>query len=244
MVPTSLESTKEYYDEFAERYEAVRRPNDPHGYHALIDDLEVELTTRYCAGRDVLEAGCGTGLLLERFARVAKRAEGFDLSPGMLARARERGLSVREGSLTAIPYDDAEFDVVCSFKVLAHVPDIGKALSEMARVTRPSGFIIAEFYNPWSLRALAKTFGPAGHISERTTERAVYTRFDSPRQVERLLPAGCSIVASRGIRIITPAAVMMRSAFGRRFFSRAERALCDTPLRYFGGFWAAVLQKS
>ena len=57
--------TRAYYDEFAHAYEAHRRPNRPDGYHALIDDLEVDLVQRYGAGADVLECGVGTGLLSE-----------------------------------------------------------------------------------------------------------------------------------------------------------------------------------
>src|SRR5205085_155292 len=128
---------------------------------------------------DLLEVGCGTGLLLERFGAFAN-AKGIDLSPRMLDRARARGLDVREGSATKLPFDDAQFDVTVSFKVLAHVGDIGRALSEMVRVTRPGGVVLAEFYNPWSFRGLLKRLGPAGRISRFTKEDAVYTRFDAP----------------------------------------------------------------
>ena len=58
--------------EFAAGYEAQRRPADPHGYHAMIDDLEVGITERYARGKDLLEVGCGTGLLLERFRSFAR----------------------------------------------------------------------------------------------------------------------------------------------------------------------------
>src|SRR5277367_3843163 len=169
------DATRAYYDEFSQRYEAERRPNRPGGYHALVDDLEVELVERYGAGGDVLECGVGTGLLLERFGRFARTAKGIDLSPGMLERARARGLDVSEASVTAIPFADATFDVTCSFKVLANVPEIGKALHEMARVTRPGGVVVAEFYNPLSVRGLVKRLGPAGAISEGKRESAVYT---------------------------------------------------------------------
>jgi ubiquinone/menaquinone biosynthesis C-methylase UbiE len=241
---TSEADNRSYYDEFAERYEAARRPNDPHGYHALVDDLEVELVRRHGEGRDVLEVGCGTGLLLERFASFARRAEGVDLSPGMLERARARGLAVREASATALPHDDASFDVACSFKVLAHVPDIERALAEMARVTRPGGVVLAEFYNPWSLRALAKRFAPPGAVSARLDESAVYTRFDAPPRARALCPPGCRFEGSRGIRIVTPAAAALRLPGLGPLLKRGERALCDSPLSTFGGFWVAIYRKA
>lgn len=232
-----------YYDEFSRRYERRRGQNDPGGYHELIDDLEVDFTARFARGKDVLEVGCGTGLILERLATFARTARGIDLSPGMLEKAKERGLDVQEGSVLALPYADASFDVCCSFKVLAHVPDIQGALREMLRVTRPAGVVLAEFYNPQSMRALLKRFGPAGAISESTRESAVYTRFDTPRDVTAFLPSGCRIVASRGVRIVTPFALAMRVPVVRGALRAAEWALADGPLARFGGFWIAAFQR-
>ena len=134
----SHESNRAYYDAFSEGYEDHRGENDPGGYHDLLDELEADFVARFGRGRDVLEIGCGTGLVLSRIARFAGSARGLDLSPGMLEKARARGLDVVEGSATELPFPHSSFDVTCSFKVLAHVPEIRVALSEMARVTRPA----------------------------------------------------------------------------------------------------------
>lgn len=238
-----LNATRAYYDEFSRSYEKHRRPNDGGGYHALIDDLEIELTERYGRGKDVLECGCGTGLILERIAGFAKSAKGIDLSPGMLSLAKSRGLDVCEGSVTALPFNDESFDVTCSFKVLAHVPDIGKALQEMARVTRRGGVVLAEFYNPLSLRAMAKKFGPAGKISDATKEDAVYTRFDAPWIIPRLLPPNVRVETARGVRIVTPTAGAIGIPGVGTVLKRVERLLADSPFAMFGGFYVAVLRK-
>jgi ubiquinone/menaquinone biosynthesis C-methylase UbiE len=235
--------TRAYYDEFAHAYEAHRRPNRPDGYHALIDDLEVDLVQRYGAGEDVLECGVGTGLLLERIATFARSARGIDLSPRMLDQARARGLDVREASVTLIPFADESFDVTCSFKVLAHVPEIGRALAEMGRVTRPGGVVLAEFYNPVSLRGLAKRLGPAGAISRRTRENAVYTRYDPPWAVPRYLPPSLRLVAARGVRIVTPAAGLLRVPVVRDVVRHLEWRLADTKAAWLAGFYVAVLRK-
>jgi len=244
MASTDLGATRAYYDEFAKGYELHRSPNDPHGYHAMVDELEVDLVRGYGRGGDVLECGCGTGLLLERMAKFARTASGIDLSPGMLEKARARGLDVREGSVTELPFPDASFDVTCSFKVLAHVPEIGRALKEMARVTRPGGVVLAEFYNAVSLRALAKRLGPSGLISDRTRESAVYTRFDAPWIVPRLLPPGTFVEGARGVRIVTPAAAVMRVPGLRQALQSLERRLADSPAAFFGGFYIAIIRKS
>ncbi len=234
------DATRAYYDEFSRWYEKERG----RGYHALIDDLEVSVTEPLARGARVLEVGCGTGLILERIARVAERAEGIDLSPGMLEQARQRGLSVREGSATELPFPDASFDLVYSYKVLAHVPDIEKALTEMARVTRPGGTILAEFYNPWSLRYLAKRLGPAGRISEKTTEDAVYTRFDSPQRIREILPANTHLEGFRGVRVVTPTAGVVSLPVLGRAVSMLEHVLLDSPAARFGGFLIAVIRRN
>ena len=236
--------TRAYYDEFSHAYDRHRRPSRPDGYHALIDDLEVDLVRRYGEGGDVLECGVGTGLLLERIAGFARHARGIDLSPGMLARARARGLDVTEATVTDIPFADGSFDVTCSFKVLAHVPEIRRALAEMARVTRVGGVVLAEFYNPVSLRGVAKRLGPAGAISHRMRESAVYTRFDAPWVVPRLLPASLRLVGARGVRIVTPTAVVMQIPVVRDVMRLMEWRLADTKAAWFAGFYVAVLRKA
>ncbi len=238
------DANRSYYDEFSARYDARRGGNDPGGYHDLIDDLELEFLERYGQGRDVLEVGCGTGLLLERMARFARSAKGVDLSPGMLEKAKQRGLDAVLGSATSLPFPDASFDVTCAFKVLAHVPDIALAIREMARVTRSGGTLLIEVYNPFSLRALAKRLAPPGRISDGKTEDAVYTRFDAPWTVPSFFPPGVTEVASRGVRIVTPAAAALQIPLLGGLLKSAEHAFADSPLRYFGGFYIVAARKA
>ncbi len=235
-----LRSTQSYYDRFSTNYERERH----HGYHRLIDELELELVRQYGTGKDVLEAGCGTGLLLAEAARVARSAVGVDLSAGMLTRARERGLRVLQGSLTALPLPNESVDLVYSMKVLAHVPPIREALAELARVVRPGGHLLLEFYNPFSLRYLAKVLGGAAPIAEGTTDRDVYTRYDRLETARSYLPPGVEMVSVRGVRVVTPTSSVFRTPFLAGLFERAERAACDLPgLRRLGGFLILVARK-
>jgi ubiquinone/menaquinone biosynthesis C-methylase UbiE len=236
-----VKSTRAYYDEFAARYEDARHA----GYHALVDRLEIDLVRRYGERARVLEAGCGTGLLLERVAAFAAEAVGIDLSPGMLTRARGRGLRVANASITELPFADAAFDVAYSFKVLAHVEAIGAALAEMARVVRPGGYVLAEFYNTRSLRYLVKRLKPATPISDRTTDEAVYTRYDSLEAVRSYLPPGLDLVDLRGVRIFTPVSHVHRVPLLGALLGTLEERAADHPLfRAFGGFLIVVLRKA
>src|SRR5690348_5346063 len=176
----------------------------------MLDDLEVEIVERYAKDRDVLEVGCGTGLILGRVREFARTATGIDLSGGMLAKAAARGLAVAQASATDLPIATASVDVAYSFKVLAHIPDIAGTMREMARVVRPGGHVIAEFYNARSLRRLVKAVKPPTKVSENSHDEHVYTRYDDARAIRSYLPRELEWVATRGIRVITPAAAVLR----------------------------------
>jgi ubiquinone/menaquinone biosynthesis C-methylase UbiE len=235
-----LQATQRYYDDFAQGYEAERH----HGYHQLIDELESDLICRYAAGRDALEVGCGTGLILERVQRVARRAAGIDLSPGMLELARRRGLDVQAASATELPFADGSFDVAYSVKVLAHIQDIRTALAEMARVVRPGGHVIAEFYNPDSLRGLVKRLKRPTPISATKTDDQVYTRYDRLSDVRSYLPPSVDIVQLRGVRVVTPVSHVHRVPLLSDAVRWLEWRAADAPLiRRLGGFLLVVAQK-
>jgi ubiquinone/menaquinone biosynthesis C-methylase UbiE len=229
-----------YYDEFSARYEHGRGQ----GYHALIDELEADYALKWARGARVLEAGCGTGLILERLRPHVAELVGVDLSHGMLRHAARRGQRVVQGSITQLPFPDQSFDAVCSFKVLAHVEQIERALGELARVTRPGGHLVLEFYNPLSLRWLVKRLKPPTAISDRTTDEAVFTRYDSLPAIRRALPRGCEVVDLRGVRVVTPVEAVFRLEPAARLFRFLEQRACDAPLlRRLGGFLIVVAQK-
>jgi SAM-dependent methyltransferase len=177
-------------------------------------------------------------------ARFAASARGVDLSGGMLAKAAARGLAVAQGSATDLPIASSSVDVAYSFKVLAHVPDIAAALREMARVVRPGGHVIAEFYNARSLRRLVKALKPPTAVSETTHDEHVYTRYDDARAIRSYLPRELAWVGTRGIRVITPTAAALRVPVLGHALRWAEHRLADLPgARDLGGFLIAVCEK-
>ncbi len=234
-------TTQTYYDRFSRTYEDHRH----HGYHRMIDSLELDLIRRFGRGRDVFEAGCGTGLLLKEAAAVARRAVGLDLSRGMLGQARKRGLQVVQGSITDVPLPSESFDLAYSMKVLAHIPPIEAALAELCRLIRPGGHLLLEFYNPWSLRYLAKRWGGPAPIADGTTDHDVFTRYDTLEKARSYLPAGMNVTGIRGVRIVTPTSKLWAVPGLGSLFERVERAVCDVPgLRRFGGFMIVIAQKT
>ena len=100
------------------------------------------------SGERVLEVGCGPGWLwrgnLERVPSGCTIVAS-DFSYGMASEAKEHlgGLEVLSADAQALPFDDASFDVLVANHMLYHVPDLDAALSEFARVLRPSGRLFA-----------------------------------------------------------------------------------------------------
>lgn len=95
----------------------------------------------------VLDAGCGTGGFIRRLgaAHPDWRLSGLDVMPIACAAARARcrpEVEIREGSVTALPYDDGTFDAVTSADVLYQLDRPALALAEFYRVLRPGGVVV------------------------------------------------------------------------------------------------------
>jgi ubiquinone/menaquinone biosynthesis C-methylase UbiE len=94
----------------------------------------------------LLDAGCGTGgfLAKARDVRPDLQCVGLEFDQVAAVRAAEKsGATVRHGSVNAMPFGSAEFDIVVSADVLCHKSvDPKAALSEMRRVLKPKGYIV------------------------------------------------------------------------------------------------------
>ena len=225
-------SNQAYYDAFAKTYENRRHG----GYHLLVDDLESDLVLDRARNRVALEVGCGTGLILDRVARVAKTAVGIDLAAGMLKHAKDRGLSVAQASATDLPFDDGIFDVTYSFKVLAHVQDLRRALSEMGRVTKPGGRVFIELYNKHSLRYLIRRARGGEAIGSGLDDNQVYFRFHTPGEMREALPDTLRFIRYHGVRLFTTVPASVDWPIVGRALRKAEWRARSSFLARFGGF--------
>lgn len=232
-------AARQYYNEFSRGYDDGRRQ----GYHAFLDQLTVDVLRPYVSGMDVLEVGCGTGLMMERVTPLARRLVGVDVSPGMAAKAQQRGFHVVEGSATRLPFADAQFDVSYAVKVMPHVQELSVALSELSRVTRQGGVVIVDFYNLWSQRYLFKRlFGPR-KVADGVSEADVFTRWADPRTMQSQLPNDLKPEEVCGLRVLTPVASVHDVPLVGSLLQQAERVASRSPLRWFGGFMVLVLRK-
>lgn len=96
------------------------------------------------APRRVLEVGCGTGEFAQRMlGALDAEVIAIDLSPRMVDLARERGIEAQLGDVQRLAFDDGAFDVVFAGWMLYHVPELDRALAEVARVLAPGGRLVA-----------------------------------------------------------------------------------------------------
>ena len=93
----------------------------------------------------VLELGCGTGLLAARLPPGVEHLVGVDLSPDMLAQARARGgyHELIEGDLQAVMTNQpGPFDTIAAACVLYHMADLQPIFTQVARLLSPEGVFV------------------------------------------------------------------------------------------------------
>jgi SAM-dependent methyltransferase len=108
----------------------------------------------------VLEVGCGWGELARRIAgEVDTDVIATDLSPHMVELARAGGVAAEVADVQDLPFADGNFDVAVAAWMLYHVPDRDRALSELARVLRPGGRLVATTNSLLHLHELRELVG-------------------------------------------------------------------------------------
>ena len=105
-------------------------------------------------GKQVLDVGCGGGILTESMAEQGADVTGIDLSEKALSVARlhlfESGLSVHYEHVSAEAFAQthaAHFDVVTCMEMLEHVPDPASTINACARLVKPGGHVLFSTLN-------------------------------------------------------------------------------------------------
>jgi ubiquinone/menaquinone biosynthesis C-methylase UbiE len=199
------------FDRQAREYDTA-----PYGRHARRLAGEVLAAVDAFDFATVLDVGCGTGAVLQSVlaARPRVSAWGVDLSPEMVACARERlggAAEVQVADAERLPLRDGCIDVVVCVDSLHHYPHPRAALAEMRRVTRPGGgLVIGEWRVVAPLRQLMNALFPLlpeGDVRVYTGRELEQLAADAGYQEVRCRPAGV-----RGQLLTARAPLLIRKA--------------------------------
>lgn len=125
--------------------------------YALQDYMHAVFQFDMYGNKQVLEVGSGAGIDSAEFLRYGAQTVSVDFSRFSI---RSTKLLLKEANLDgqialadtkSLPFRDSHFDVVYSFGVIHHIPDVSEALSEIARVLKPGGLFTGMVYNRNSL---------------------------------------------------------------------------------------------
>lgn len=154
-----------YFKANAAEWERIR------ALHAPEKEVEAAIARHLTARKieNFLDAGTGTGRMLELIAPHAARAVGIDVSPDMLSIARDRLLrgnfhnaQVRLADTYRLPFPNGGagvgFDVVLFHQVLHYLDDPGTAVTEAARVMAPGARLLIADFTPHKLEFLRDEF--------------------------------------------------------------------------------------
>lgn len=144
-----------------------------------IDDLALP------PGSQVLEIGCGAGYMAVALAQRGFRVQAIDSVEAMVELARQHALEaglaerlgVAVGDIYALAFTDESFDLVLAIGVLPWIGQVESAMQELARVTKPGGFVILTADNRVRLNNLLDpllnpVFAPLKRLAKNALERA------------------------------------------------------------------------
>lgn len=136
-------AVKEYFERVATEWDRMRL--------AWYDERVIEelaARTRLDASSVVLDVGTGTGFVAAGLAPRVARVVAVDHSPAILGVARDNlrelgieNVELREGDVSALPVPANSVDAAVANMVLHHAEEPSAMLREMARVTKPGGWV-------------------------------------------------------------------------------------------------------
>lgn len=153
----NLLARPEMHQQWARDY----RTNDNEGFYEQAFDLIINELKPW-PGATILDAGCGSCAHSVRLARRGFNVRAVDFSESALemamqfVRAKALGGQITLGreSLLELSFSDQSFDFVLCWGVLMHIPDVEKAVAELARVVKPGGSLVISEGNKSSLEAV------------------------------------------------------------------------------------------
>ena len=141
VLKTRQTKSQEFFETAAAQWDKLRQ--DLYGRASHLHAVPALLDSTWTIG----DLGCGTGELSATFAPFVARVIAVDRSGDMLEAARRRlrdlpNVQIRKGDLESLPIENDAVDAATLVLVLHHLPDPAAALTEAARVLKPSGRLL------------------------------------------------------------------------------------------------------
>jgi len=126
-------------------YSAVGRPDDDAKLMEIVEDMVSKLDL--CLEDQLIEVGCGTGVLLSQLNSKTGSAKGIDYSTEAIDRAVKAfpDIEFRAGDAARLPYENEIFDKAICYSVFHYFTDMEyaySAIDELIRVTKAGGKIL------------------------------------------------------------------------------------------------------
>jgi 2-polyprenyl-6-hydroxyphenyl methylase/3-demethylubiquinone-9 3-methyltransferase len=183
--------------ELAKFNELAHRWWDPHGEFRPLHEIN-PLRLGWIAdrvtleGKQVLDVGCGGGILTEAMARQGASVTGIDLGEKPLRIAQlhmlESGVQVRYEANSAETFSGrhpGEFDLVTCMELLEHVPDPPSTVSACARLAKPGGRVFFSTINRNPKSYLFAVIGAEYVLKLLPKGTHDYARFIKPSELTR-----------------------------------------------------------
>lgn len=140
---SSVFDSKKGYDKYASFYDKKT---------VFLDSFEQRVIgkmLRCVKGRKILDAGCGTGRLIDKLLASGANVAAIDISPEMLRIAKKKFQNVKfvEGDVENLPFEDECFDIVIASFLIVHLKNPQKFFDEAYRVLKPGGIFIVTNIN-------------------------------------------------------------------------------------------------
>lgn len=201
----AIELQKKYYTDTASKYDTLQGDNNEEHTIAL---LFLSSMIQFYNIQSILDVGSGTGRVIQfiKEHHPHVRIVGIEPVEALRQQAYQKGINptqLIDGDANNIQFKDQEFDLVCEFGMLHHVPAPHKVVGEMLRVARKAIFIsdcnnfgqgsrwsrlfkqTLNALHLWKLFDWARTKGKGYHISEGDGLFYSYSVFTNYPQIRK-----------------------------------------------------------
>jgi len=128
--------SQEEYSEYYKKIPNIMTETD-------CNEVSIDFILRNIEGNKVIDIGCGRGYLANEIARHTKGdVSGLDFIIEKVIEEKYENIQFMEGAIEELPFDDDSYDTVVCTHTLEHILDIGKAISELRRITKKRLIIV------------------------------------------------------------------------------------------------------